>query len=158
MNGKLTGGDVLIWLAGFFGLILLTNIVFVTMAVRTFRGEDEQHPYLQGIQYNQTLAQRAEQVHRGWQASISASRLPSGVVRTTVLLVGPDKKPQDGVLLAGLLRHPADENLDRPLQFQQIAPGRHEAVITGVRPGNWDVLVFSKAKPPFHASRRLWVP
>ena len=158
MSRKLTGRGVLAWLAAFFGLILVTNIVFITMAVRTFRGEDEQHPYLQGVQYNQALAQRAEQGRRGWQASIAASRLPSGVVRITILLVGPDRKPQTAALLAGLLRHPADENLDRPLRFREVEPGRYAAVTAGVQPGGWDVIVFNRAKAPFHASRRLWVP
>lgn len=158
MSRKLTGHGVLAWLAAFFGLILVTNVVFITMAVRTFRGEDEQRPYLQGVQYNQTLARRAEQARRDWQASISASRLPSGVVRTSVLLVGPDGKPQSGVVLIGLLRHPADENLDRPLRFREVAPGNHAAETAGVQPGGWDVIVFNRAKAPFHASRRLWVP
>ena len=158
MIRKLTGYGVLGWLAAFFGLILVTNIVFITLAVRTFRGEDEELPYLQGVRYNQTLAQRAEQVERGWRASIAASRLASGEVRATINLTRQDNSPQTGARLAGMLRHPADENLDRALRFQEVAPGRYAADTRGVQAGHWDVVVFNQAKEPFRAGRRVWVP
>ena len=78
MNRTLTGRGVLFWLALFFGVVILTNAIFVTAAVKTFRGEDEQKPYLQGIAYNQTLARRAEQVELGWRAVIAAERSGDG--------------------------------------------------------------------------------
>ncbi|MEI7790042.1 MAG: FixH family protein, partial [Alphaproteobacteria bacterium] len=52
MIKTLTGRGVLLCLAGFFGLIFVTNAIFITEAVKTFRGEDEQLPYLQGVAYN----------------------------------------------------------------------------------------------------------
>jgi len=158
MSRKLTGYGVLAWLAAFFGLILVTNIVFISLAIRTFRGEDEQRPYLQGVQYNQTLARRVEQTRRGWQASIAATRLPSGAVRAIVTLTGTDRSPQSGAVLTGLLRHPADENLDHSLRFREVEPGRYAAETADVQAGNWDIAVFNQGKAPFHASRRLWVP
>lgn len=157
MTRKLTGRGVLVWLGAFFGLILVTNVIFITLAVRTFRGEDEQRPYLQGVRYNWTLARRAEQVRQGWQASIAADRLASGVVRATVSIAGGDGKPLAGGRLTGELRHPADENLDRPLRFREVAPGRYEAQTGNILTGVWDVLVSNEGQTPFRASRRLWV-
>lgn len=157
MTRTLTGRGVLVWLGAFFGLILVTNVFFITAAVRTFRGEDEQRPYLQGVSYNRTLAQRAEQVRQGWQASIAADRLASGAVRATVSITNPDGNPMSGVDLAGELRHPADENLDRPLRFREVAPGRYEAQAANVLGGVWDVLVFNQDRAPFRANRRLWL-
>lgn len=157
MTRTLTGRGVLAWLGAFFGLILVTNVFFITAAVRTFRGEDEQRPYLQGIAYNRTLAQRAEQVRQGWQASIAADRLTSGAVRATISIANPDGDPIGGVHLAGALRHPADENLDRPLRFREVAPGRYEAQVTNVPGGVWDVLAFNRDGAPFRANRRLWL-
>ena len=46
MMRKLTGRAVLLLLVGFFGVIFATNAIFITAAVRTFRGEDEAKPYL----------------------------------------------------------------------------------------------------------------
>lgn len=157
MTCKLTGRGVLVWLGAFFGLILVTNIVFITLAVRTFRGEDEQRPYLQGVEYNRALARRAEQARQGWQASIAASRLESGAVRATVSIAGSDGKPLSGVKLVGELRHPANENLDRPLRFHEVAPGHYEAQAGKVLAGVWDVLVSNEGHEPFRAGRRLWV-
>lgn len=157
MTRRLTGRDVLVWLGAFFGLILVTNVFFITAAVRTFRGEDEQRPYLQGVSYNRTLAQRAEQVRHGWHASIAADRLSSGAVRAIVSIDGGDGKPLAGAKLVGALRHPADENRDRPLRFREVAPGRYEAQTADVGDGVWDVLVFNQDPAPFRASRRLWL-
>jgi nitrogen fixation protein FixH len=157
MTRNLTGRGVLVWLGAFFGLILVTNVIFITLAVRTFRGEDEQRPYLQGVEYNRTLARRAEQVRRGWQASIAANRLQSGAVRATVSIAGEDGKPLSGAKLIGELRHPANEKLDRSLRFREVVPGTYEAQTGEVLTGMWDVLVSNEGQEPFRASRRLWV-
>jgi nitrogen fixation protein FixH len=152
----LTGRGVSLWLAGFFGLIIITNAIFITQAVKTFRGEDEQKPYLQGVQYNQTIAHRAEQARLGWRASIDARRLPAGQVEILVELRHRDGSPETDAQLAGALRHPADENRDRALRFSQISSGLYQATIQAA-PGNWDVLVSNAQGAPFQASRRLWL-
>lgn len=156
MMRPLTGRGVLVWLAGFFGLIILTNVIFITEAVKTFRGEDEQKPYLQGVEYNQTLAERAEQVRLGWLASIDARRLTTGGVAILVNLRHKDGQPERGARLTGELRHPADENRDRALNFSQVAPGLYEAHVQAA-PGNWDILVSNIQGAPFQAVRRLWL-
>jgi len=156
MIRPLTGRGVLIWLAGFFGLIFLTDAIFITEAVKTFRGEDEQKPYLQGMEYNHTLARRAEQALLGWQASIDARRLKAGRVAILVNLHHKDGTPETGARLSGELRHPADENRDRSLNFQQISSGLYEAQVQA-GPGHWDVLVSNAGGSPFQAMRRLWL-
>ena len=152
----LTGRAVLIWLGGFFGLIITTNAIFITEAVKTFRGEDEQKPYLQGVQYNNTLAHRAEQARIGWRASIDARRLPAGQVEILVDLRHRDGSPETGAHLAGELRHPADENRDRALRFSQVSSGIYQATVQAV-PGNWDIVVSNAQGAPFRAARRLWL-
>jgi len=158
MTGTLTGRGVFLWLAGFFGIIFATNAIFITEAVKTFRGEDEQRPYLQGVAYNQTLEHRAEQARLGWQASITARHTMSGKVRVIVHLQQSNGTPQTKASLAGEMRHPADENRDRPLLFSEMSPGVYQAEQAGIAPGNWDVLVRNQGHEPFQASRRLWLP
>ena len=158
MTGTLTGRGVFLWLVGFFGIIFATNAIFITAAVKTFRGEDEQRPYLQGVAYNQTLEHRAEQVRLGWQASVAARRISAGMVRVTVQLQQHNGAPQTKASLTGEMRHPADENRDRPLFFSEILPGVYQAESAGIAPGNWDVLVSNQGHDPFQASRRLWLP
>ena len=158
MTRTLTGRGVSLWLAGFFGIIFATNAIFITDAVKTFRGEDEQRPYLQGVAYNQTLEHRAEQARLGWQASITAQHISSGKVRVIVQLQQRNGAPQTQETLTGELRHPADENRDRPLLFSEMSPGVYQAELAGIAPGNWDVLVSNQGIEPFQASRRLWLP
>ena len=159
MVRPLTGRGVLFWLFGFFGVIVAVNVCFAVISVKTFSGEDEQKPYLQGVEYNDTLARRAEQEKLGWKAAVSAVRQASGKVRFTVALRRADGSPEDGAVLRGELRHPASEYRDRPLDLKQTAPGRYEEELAGVAPGAWDVIVNNRrAQAPFEATRRLWVP
>lgn len=156
---KLTGRGVLLWLVAFFGFVIAVNAVFIMVSASTFRGEDEQKPYLQGIEYNQALARRAAQAAAGWQAGISAIRLDSGDVRVQLSLRGRDGAPVRGESLSGELRHPADENRDHVLKLTEAGPGLYQADVHEVAPGNWDVIVEARGgRTPFEAVRRLWVP
>lgn len=159
MFGKLTGRDVLLWLIAFFGLIIAVNAYFITISVTTFRGEDEQKPYLQGIEYNQTLARHAEQAKLDWNASMSAMRLASGAVRLVVTVADAQGHPQTQLRLSGELRHPSDETRDHAILLRESGKGRYIADIKGVAPGAWDVIVHDTSESrPFDAARRVWVP
>src|SRR5664279_3002869 len=94
MNRVLTGRGVLLWLVAFFGIIFATNAYYITIAVKSFSGEDEQKPYLQGVEYNDTLARRALQKKLDWRAAVAASRLASGNVRIEVDLVQANGAPE----------------------------------------------------------------
>lgn len=158
MKKTLTGRGVLLWLVLFFGVVIATDTVFVAAAVKTFRGEDEAKPYLQGIAYNQTLARRAEQADLGWRAVIGAER--NGDKGAVVDLDVTDSMgaPETGLVLTGELRHPSDENRDRPIRFRETSPGHYRSEVENVRPGDWDVIARTEQGAPFEASRRLWVP
>jgi nitrogen fixation protein FixH len=159
MTKPLTGRGVLLWLVAFFGTIFATNAYFITISVKTFRGEDEQKPYLQGVEYNDTLARRAEQRKIGWQANVSAARLNSGQIRISVGLTQANGQPETKTALRGELRHPADENRDRDLILKETQPGLYQTDLSDVPPGSWDVLVSNSDKTtPFEAVRRLWIP
>ena len=66
----LKGFHVLLWLCGFFGVMFVVNGFFLFYAITTFPGEDVKKSYVQGLDYNRTLAQRAAQAELGWQAEI----------------------------------------------------------------------------------------
>lgn len=155
---KLTGRGVLIWLLAFFGVIVAVDGYFIIASVATYRGEDEQKPYLQGVEYNATLARRAAQRRNGWTARITLGRHGAGAC-IDVVLTDRKGRPEDIAGLTGELRHPSDENRDRPLRFQALGQGRYEARIDGVTRGAWDVLIASNSPmAAFEASRRLWLP
>ena len=160
MNMELNGRHIVFLLTLFFGTIIAINVVFIVESIETFRGEDEQNPYLQGIDYNDTLARRAEQAALGWTATLAAERDASGGVDVTVTVRDKTGAPVDGVALQGELRHPADSERDQALALRSIGQGVYRsATVKGVAPGVWDVIVRAD-KPksaPFEASRRLWL-
>ncbi|HUO03154.1 MAG TPA: FixH family protein [Rhizomicrobium sp.] len=159
MTGTLSGRGVLMWVLGFFGIIIAVNVWFVMASIRTFSGEDEQKPYLQGVEYNQTLARRAEQRALNWQASVTSTRLGGNSVRVAILLSHADGSPVSGLSLHGELRHPSDEGRDQSASLKESAPGRYEAVVNGIAPGAWDFVAVTGARqPPFETTRRLWMP
>jgi nitrogen fixation protein FixH len=157
MTGTLTGRGVLLWLLGFFGVVMAMNAYYITVSVRTFRGEDEQLPYLQGITYNRMLARRAEQNSLGWRAEVSAVRLSTSKVRLRLEVRDNEGRPVDGLKLSGTLRHPADENRDRALAIRPLSSGVYEAEIMGVTGGAWDLAVRAAGRP-FEMESRLWLP
>lgn len=159
MTREMTGRQVLGWLVGFFALVMAVNTVFIVVSLKTFRGEDEQKPYLQGVEYNQTLALRVEQAKIGWHAAIGASRQNSGIVEISVSLNQANGYPEARAVLKGELRHPTDENKDRLFTLIETHPGSYRAELSGVSAGTWDVVIMARdPKEPFEASRRLWVP
>ena len=159
MTRPLTGRGVLLWLAGFFLCVIAVNAGFVVASVKTFSGEDEQKPYLQGVEYNDTLARRAAQRILNWRASVTSSRLENGAVRVTIFLRHPDGSPVPGLSLRGELRHPTDEAKDRPVPLKEAAPGTYQAVVDGIGRGAWDIVAETAPhQPPFEATRRLWLP
>lgn len=159
MTGTLSGRGVLFWLFGFFGVIIAVNVWFIVASVRTFSGEDEQKPYLQGIAYNQTLTRRAEQRALDWRAVVTSARLNGETVRVTIALRHGDGSPISGLILHGELRHPADEGRDRQSPLKEVGPGRYEATIAGITAGAWDFVAGTPPdQQPFEMTRRLWMP
>lgn len=157
MTRPLTGRGVLLWLILFFGIIAATDAYFIAMSVKTFSGEDNGDPYMIGLRYNHILSARAQQARLGWHATISSRRLASGGLQVAVALTGAGGLPQPGAALKGELRHPANENRDRPLVFHQVGPGAYVAELPRVAAGSWDVQIENDGPIPFEASRRIWV-
>jgi len=155
---KLTGRGVLLLLIAFFGVIVAVDSGFIALAVATYRGEDEQRPYLQGVEFNRTLERRAEQRELGWRAEVRLIRAPSGAAQVDVTLRGRDGGPEQVKALNAELRHPVDEGRDRSLRLASVGAGHYVGEVKGVAPGAWDVVVSTPpGDAPFEASTRLWL-
>lgn len=158
MSGRLTGRGVLVWLVAFFGIVIAVNSYFIAVSSRTFSGEDEQKPYLQGENFNRMLARHAEQAALGWKAAIGASRLANGEVRIYIEMQDRAGRPVAKAGLVGELRHPTNENRDRSLQLTELRPGFYQGQLAGVSTGYWEVLIYAAGdRIPFDAERRVWV-
>jgi nitrogen fixation protein FixH len=132
----LRGWHVLAAMLAFFGVVIGVNIAFAVIAVRSFPGEDVQRSYLQGLNYNETIAARRAQAALGWQADAALSRDGEDAV-LTVDLRARDGAPLDGAALTGALRWPTDSRLDHALIFSALGGGRYVARLGALHDGRW---------------------
>ncbi|MEQ1619392.1 MAG: FixH family protein [Terricaulis sp.] len=132
---EIRGGHVLAAMALFFGVVIAVNAAFAVIAVRSFPGEDVRHSYVQGLHFNETLAERRAEAQLGWRASAEFLTATDGAA-IEVSLVDKSGAPIDASLAAELER-PTDSRLDRALQFERRAPGTYVANIGALAPGVW---------------------
>ncbi|PIW27288.1 MAG: hypothetical protein COW29_11610 [Rhodobacterales bacterium CG15_BIG_FIL_POST_REV_8_21_14_020_59_13] len=151
MIKEIKGYHVLIGLLVFFAIIIAVNAIFLTQAVRTFRGEDEPRSYIQGINYNDTLERREAQAELGWTA---VSRVGAAGVRLEI--TDADGQGVTGLMMEARLRHPADSGLDIPLSLLGDGPGVYTAGVS-IPAGRWTLVVSTPAGPPFEMEQEIWL-
>jgi nitrogen fixation protein FixH len=158
MKSKGLRGVHVFWItAAFFGVIFVVDGVFIARAVGTFPGEDVPNSYVQGIDYNQTIAQRAVQKQLGWTAEVgfgdrsprtlivrimdaSGSPVSDLDVRVFTRIVGKSSEPTRTTLSSEMAGEYAG-HIDAPHM------ARVEVIAEARRPGN--------GSPVFQASKTL---
>jgi len=124
---RLTGKHVLATLIGFFLVILSVNIIFINFAVNTFPGEKEEKSYLQGLNYNDRLAVRAEQSSLGWAVAIEEALLVDDHVELKITFTSGNGAPISGLNIAGVFSRPASAAQDRFFDFIETGNGEYVA-------------------------------
>ncbi len=137
-KGKLTGRHVLIMVLAFFGVMIAANVIFIRAAVTTFPGVTEDKSYLQGLNYNDTLAERAAQAELGWTAEIAEVEQSGGEGRIVVRMAKGDAALSN-LALTGILKRPASDDADQALAFKALSGGLYEAEVEAFAPGAWDM-------------------
>ena len=157
---ELKGWHVLVGLIGFFGAVIAVDVGMAVQAYRTFPGEVSATPFEDGLQFNRTLAERAQERALGWRASVRATPLNgeggSGRALLQIAIADRAGAPVRGLKLAGRLERPATEAGRVRLAFTETRPGVYQAVAPET-PGAWD-LTLSGADPAgraFDAESRL---
>jgi nitrogen fixation protein FixH len=131
---RLTGLHVLAIVLVFFGAVIGINVIFITEALKSFPGEDEVRSYAQGLKYNATLADRAQQAALGWRASARLTPDADGA-RVEIQMTDRDGAALDNLSLTGTLRRPVDARED--VVFVPKGHGRYVAAPSSIAPGQW---------------------
>ncbi|MEM8617263.1 MAG: FixH family protein [Pseudomonadota bacterium] len=154
---RLKGWHVLLIMLGFFGVVFAVNGVFLYNAIKSFPGEDVKKSYVQGINYNQTLAARAAQAELGWNAQ--AGWAEDGVV---FRLSDSNGEALSGYPVIGELRRVADDFADQALVFSPRLNGEYVSKLDSLASGRWQlrvtVLDWASDAPVFTAEKTLLVP
>lgn len=155
----ITGRHVLTAMLAFFAAVILVNAAFVVLAVRSFPGEDVRRSYLQGLNYNATLAERRAARALGWRVESSIVATQSGAV-LEARIYDAHGAPVDGLTLEGVLRRPAESGHDITLDFVQRGPGMYAAALPELAPGVWDLRAAAQrgAQRFSFTQRRTWLP
>jgi nitrogen fixation protein FixH len=136
-TAKLTGKHVLAIIVAFFLTIIAANAIFITLAVKSFPGEQEKKSYLQGLAFNDRIAERQAQAALGWRAEITGASLHDGVAEIDLSFVSATSAPIASLDVSGALLRPAVDGADHALAFEQIGPGRYRAIVDNVAQGAW---------------------
>ncbi len=141
----ITGRMVLAAFVLFFGTIIAMNVTMLRLATSTFPGLETDSAYREGQRYNREAAAAAAQEARSWRIEAALVRDAAGAAHVAVSALD-----RDGRALAGLkghvrLQHPADRRRDAAADLVAAAPGRFEATLPGIAPGQWSlVLTFER--------------
>ncbi|WP_340647365.1 FixH family protein [Phenylobacterium sp.] len=154
-NFELNGWHVLSLFVSFFLVVIVVNVAFTVMAIRTYPGQVSRTPYEDGVAYNAKLAQLNAQARLGWRAAARAG--DDGAVMVTFL----DRagRPVTGLKVAAKLERPATETGRKNAFLPETAPGAYSARLGGLS-GAWDLslVAHDAAGARFEAERRLTWP
>jgi nitrogen fixation protein FixH len=134
---ELKGIHVGVIIVLFFASVMAVNFYFVSKALATFPGEDEAKSFAQGLHFNDTLRDRAQQAALGWRAE--ADMAPGGVnggAKVEVRVYDRSGSALTGLTLSGVLRDPVSAKFDAPLNFHAIG-NVYVAETPVIRDGHW---------------------
>ena len=137
----LTGRRVFLILACFFGTIASADAFLIISAVRTWSGTQATSAYKAGQLYNGELALARSQDARGWSLNARADLEPDGAVRLTAEARDALGQALTGRAVTAVLQRPTDQRADRQVPLVEGAAGSYVAVVEGVAPGQWDLVV-----------------
>jgi len=123
---------------GAFVTLFIIEANFIVIAVHSRSGLVNDNPYLQGVHYNDTLAEQAREQALGWKISIGF--VPSGSLKGTVKvsLTDQNEKPLDGALDVTALR------ITDQYQAVPLTVTAGDAPLSVNVPGRWFIKVVAR--------------
>lgn len=140
----ITGRQVLIAIVAFFGVVVGVNMVMMKLAVDTLSGTEVDSAYRASLAYESEIKAAHDQNLREWRVNVHIERQADG--HATVKVDARDKSgsPLAGLAFSGRLERPTDKRADRPITLAEGEIGIYRGSITGVLPGQWDLVLESE--------------
>lgn len=157
-SSGLNGWHVLMYLAGFFGIVFAVNGYFLYSALSTYTGTVANEPYRKGLAYNSRIAAEERQETLHWADRAILAR--DGLV--TIDMTGPQGDRVQALQLSGVLSRPVTAGFDHKLAFKETGPGHYEARVGELDGGTWVLSMEARERasddvPAYQARRRLWL-
>ncbi|MBB4286021.1 FixH family protein [Roseospira goensis] len=144
-----------------FGVVLVANGTLLYFATTTFSGLTTRQAYVEGLAYNDKVAEEQAQEALGWIWSIDL--VSTGAVapddprrRATVRAEARDAAgtPLDGLDLHADIRRPTEPGLDQSVALAPVGPGAYEVTVLLPKPGQWDVMFTAQRGDDTYKLRR----
>ena len=136
----LTGRGVLLILLVFFGVVFTVDFYMAHMALATFSGEVDKHPYEVGLAYNKAIAAARAQDELGWRISADLGAVSGGRSSVTLRATESTGAPLRGLRVSLTLRMPVAQSEDTRVDLVETAAGVYNGVIAAA-PGVREVIV-----------------
>ena len=155
---KLTGLGFLAILLGSFAVVASVNATMCYLAISTFSGEVDPHPYEHGLAYNRDIAAAEAQDQLHWQVTAHLSGTDSA---KTVEAVFHDSANQavPGLAVTASLEFATDMMHDHKVALAEMAPGVYRGTLA-VASGQWDLVIAAKrgSQQMFVSRSRIAIP
>ena len=156
---ELTGHHVFWMLVAFFGVMFVVNIIFAVAAVKSFTGEDVPKSYRQGIEYNQAISARRDQLSLGW--TVAANNYVQENGSRVIVVDARDKTGNrlEGLEISGIIRHPTDKAFDLPVDLKQDPVDQLYRTSVDLSEGHWTLIVTARSgeKAAYKFTHDIWV-
>jgi len=137
---ELTGRAVLMWLLGFFAVVVGVNAVMIRVASTTFGGVETQSSYKAGLAFKHDIEAAEQQDALHWVVDGAVTRTKSGEVALDIRVRDSVGQVVPGWTATAILSHPIDSRLDQ--HFSMIRTGPETARgVAYAEPGYWNVLL-----------------
>ncbi|MDD3019389.1 MAG: FixH family protein [Alphaproteobacteria bacterium] len=129
----LTGKRFFFYVASFLGFVVVVNIVFITLALKSNSGVVAQDYYQRGINYNQTLDQAEYQKKLGWTSQVDVN---GDMMVYTVL--DQQSQPVRGRKVAVKMARPVMDGHDFSILLAEQPDGTYQGKFQAPLKGAWD--------------------
>ena len=126
-----TGWHMTAILVGFFGVVIVVNLVMAHFALSTFGGKVVENSYVASQQYNDWLARADAQDRLGWTRKVALDG-----DRHVRMAFYRDDIPLEGLRVAATISHPLGQAPSRPMRFEAGMDGAVRSV-EALPEGRW---------------------
>lgn len=137
---KLTGFHVLMWVLGFFGVMLVANGFFIYYANTSWPGVEVQSPYNESQNFDSKIADAREQENRGWQMTAQLKRRQNDVY---LVIEAKDKlgNALTELTVKAEVGRPVNEQNDQKVELESWGEGLYQVKLGALDPGRWRVKI-----------------
>ncbi|KAA5603093.1 FixH family protein [Blastochloris sulfoviridis] len=156
----LTGRAVLIWLLGFFAVVICVNAAMAWLAISSFSGTVVDSAYRAGQEFNHEIEAARAQAARHWAVSVDVARTAEGGAEVRLTARDGDGQPVAGHSAHVELQRPADRRGDVALELNAKGAGVFASRVAALEAGQWDVVITISGRegPVFRSRNRVMVP